>query len=115
MSDIHRKCPNCKEWGFFGAQYIPDHKCAPAWECRLGWQDDDDWQIVHAQEPKDAAEKYAERYDCEGGEYVIVSQCCDNPIVLVRKIGAETSERWAIEAESVPHYRAHALTGARKP
>lgn len=100
------RCPLCKEFGWLGGDRM-NHVCAPEWECRLETEDDRDWHTIHAHDSETAAEKYAEYYDCEGGEYAIVSGGYRNGcFVLVRKLGGET-ERWAIEGETAPQYRAY--------
>ncbi len=115
MND-HKRCPICGDWGWFGSRVMADHQCKPAWECRMEWAGDDDaWERVHAADAEDAAEKFAERYDCEGGDYAIVGSRCDkDPVVQVRKPPDEDTEnppfeRWAIEAETVPQYYANKL------
>lgn len=101
------KCPVCKEYGWFGAKFSADHTCKPVWECRAEWQDDDYWAQYHATEASDAAAKFAEHYDCDGGDYAIVSnKMRDDVIVLVRKPGDENFKRFEIEAEAIPTYRA---------
>lgn len=100
------KCPVCKDYGWFGGDR-GNHVCLPEWECRLEQHDDNWWNNIHASDAEGAAKKYAEHYDCEGGEYAIVSgRFRGNCIVLVRAIGSDTVERWAIEAETVPKYYA---------
>lgn len=107
MSDF-RRCPVCREHGWFGAANFAEHRCAPTWECRPEWYSDpDDWHTVHAIDSETAAEKYAEHYDCEGGDYSIVfGKTRDDVIIYVRKPGDDAFERWSIEAEAVPTYRA---------
>lgn len=118
MSSGYARCPICKEWGFFTGRFA-EHRCPPAWECRLETEDEDDWRKVHARDAEDAAEKYAERYDCESAEYAIVRGRTE-AIVLVRKpadLEEEPSaevERFAIEGESVPQYRAMKIEQAGK-
>lgn len=112
MSDFGR-CQTCGVYGFLSGRFA-DHKCPPAFECRMEWHSDDDdaWERVYATDAESAAEKFAERYDCEGGEYAIVSGRGRNePIVQVRPAPAfeedpEPFERWSITAETVPQYRA---------
>ncbi len=107
MTTDFGRCPICGEYGFLTGRFA-DHKCKPAWECRLETEDDDSWGKVYARDPEEAAEKYAERYDCEGGEYAIVS----SRIVLVRKPSdfeeenTTAIERFSVEGEAVPQYHA---------
>jgi hypothetical protein len=83
-----------------------NHVCAPEWECRLEDHGDEDWETIHALDAETAAEKFAEVYDCEGGEYAIVGGRIRNCIIQVRKPDGSDVTRWAIEAETVPQYRA---------
>ena len=102
-----RTCPTCGKYDGFGYGFM-DHRCKPMWECRqeTKWMADDDWQTIHASDSEEAAEVFAERYDCEGGEYVIVGgKCRDDFVVQVRKPGETEIERYSIEAEAVPQYR----------
>jgi hypothetical protein len=117
MSDF-RRCPRCGDFGWFGSKHSPDHRCKPVWECRLETDGDDWWDKVHATDQETAAEKFAERYDCEGGEYSIVGGRHGDCVVLVRKPADPDSDetdpqpevtRWSIEGEAVPTYRATAL------
>lgn len=110
-----RRCTVCHEHGWFGGTYM-NHTCKPKWECRLEWHKDDadGWGTIYASDSEEAAEKYAEHYDCEGGEYAIVSQRHQDCVVQVRKPKPYDSddeempiERWSIEAETVPSYRAY--------
>lgn len=109
MSDFQR-CPICRDFGWFGehAARFGSHQCKPTWECRPEWySDDDDWSTVHATDAELAAEKFAERYDCDGGDYSIVSnKMRGDVIIFVRKPGDETFEKFSIEAEAVPTYHA---------
>lgn len=101
------KCRDCGEYGFIGASFM-QHRCKPAWECRMAWEDDDCWTKVHGLDAEEAAKKCAEMYDRDGGEYAIVgNRMSGDVIVLVRKPGSEKIERWSIEAEAVPQYRAY--------
>jgi hypothetical protein len=104
-------CPKCKEYGSFGTGFM-DHRCKPRWECRMEtkWMTDDDWQPIHATDSEAAAEKFAEKYDCEGGEYSIVSnRRSDDTIIQVRTDDESKIERFSIEAEAVPTYYGHRL------
>ena len=109
MSD-HRKCDECGEWGWFNSKFMA-HRCMPAWECRMETDDDNFWATVRATDAEEAAEKYADEWDCEGGEYYICSQRGEPAVVLVRKPG-EQFERWSVEGEMVPHYRACKIESA---
>lgn len=116
MASERRKCPVCGEYDYFGAKFL-EHRCKPAFECRAEWQDgDDDWQIVRAVDAESAAAQFAERYDCEGGDYSIVSRKMSDAVVIqVRKPDEKTFERWSIEAESVPTYYATKINPSPEP
>lgn len=89
------------------------HNCPPVWEARAEWEGDDDWREFHATDSEEAAEKAAEYYDCNGGEYAIVGRKRrGDDIFLVRKLGTDAIERFAIEAEAVPTYYATLLAAA---
>lgn len=109
VGDFER-CKICKEWGWFGGTHS-NHICKPPWEVRGEWQDANDWRTIHAIDAETAAEKFADEYDSEGGEYAIVQGHGDY-FVLTRKPkdpDAETDlpfERWSVEGESVPQYSA---------
>lgn len=108
MSSNWGKCPRCREYGFLDTGILR-HVCKPAWECRPAWHDDDDgaWEIVHATDAETAAEKYAEQYDRDGGDYAIIGgRMRDEAVIQVRKPDAETFEQWAIRAEAIPTYYA---------
>lgn len=109
MSD-YKRCPICRKFGWFGekAKQFGEHHCPPRWECRPEWySDDDDWSAVYAIDSETAAEEFAEQYDCDGGDYTIVSnKMRGDVIIFVRKPGDDVFEWWSIEAEAVPTYRA---------
>lgn len=103
MSEF-RRCADCGEHGYFNTQFMP-HRCKPKWECRREVKWEEDWQDIRATDPEEAAEAFAERWDCEGGEYGIVGgRYREGFIVQVRKPGEAEFERWAIEGEAVPKY-----------
>lgn len=111
----YKACPTCGEYGFINDDRpFLAHRCKPAWECRLeaNADDADGWYTVHATDAEQAAERYAEQYDCDGGEYAIVSgNFRDECIIQVRKhMGFEDDEppfeRFSVEGETVPQYRA---------
>lgn len=105
-----RKCDVCGEYDIFDVAFM-SHRCKPAWECRLEHEDDDCWRTIRATDSESAAAKYAEHYDCEGGEYSIVgNRFRGDVIVLVRKDAEDEPERWRIEAETVSKYYAHKVT-----
>ncbi len=99
-------CPNCHEYDVLTGSAFIVHKCKPAWECRMESMDEDDWRKVHAYDDESAAERFAERYDQESGDYNIIANGGDGYFVLVRKLGGDEVNRFAISAENVPHYSA---------
>ena len=111
----YRKCSTCGEFGWFGSSTaLGNHLCAPAWQYRIERKAEtpDDWETVRAYTAKEAAQKFAEHYDCSGGEYAIVGGRFRDPIIEVQKPGnASSLERWAIRGEPVPTYRANKIEG----
>ena len=105
MSGDFQKCGTCGEWGWFNSKFMA-HQCKPAWECRMETGDDDWWTKIYARDGEEAAEKFADQWDCEGGEYSICSQTNGGAVVLVKKLGDPTFERWEVHGEMVPHYSA---------
>jgi hypothetical protein len=101
------RCSACREWVFF-----TPHVCKPAYECRFAKggpiyvDDDQEWEIVHAIDAETAAEKFCERYDCEGGEYVVVSLGDRNPpMVEVRPRDKVEIQIFRVIGETEPIYR----------
>jgi len=99
-------CPVCREYDILVGSRFVVHRCKPAWECRLETMDADDWRTVYAADEEIAAEKFAERYDCESAEYSIISSGGDGYFIFVRKPDASEAKKFSISAESVPHYTA---------
>lgn len=116
MSEDFRRCTICREHGWFGNKIMGEHVCKPIWECQPEWYSDpEDWTPVHAADAESAAEKYAERYD-QDGEYSIVGGHMRGDVVIrTRKPGDDVFERWDIEAEAVPTYRATKLEDSLSP
>lgn len=106
MSDFAR-CPNCRSYDF-----LSRHRCPPVWEARPEWDCDDYWTEVHAVDAESAAEKFAEIYDRDGGEYSIVSGRFRDCIIQVRKPGEDQIDRYSIDAEAVPTYYGRKLDEA---
>lgn len=92
------QCPTCKEWYFSST-----HKCAPQFMC--GTEPGDLEHMIYAHNSESAAEKYAEWYDCEGGEYHIVRG--NDQTVYVKDERNNTIEKFCCSGESVPTYRAN--------
>jgi hypothetical protein len=102
-------CPDCGERTWLDG--FGTHRCKPKWECRGAWEHwTCDWEAVHAHDSEDAAESFAERYDCEGGEYAIIGNRVTPQQVYVRKPADPDSydvplaEIFDISAEAQPHY-----------
>lgn len=108
-----KRCPTCQEYGWFNTTFMAHH-CKPAWECRMKTDDDDCWVRVYARDEEEAAEKFADRHDCDSGEYGICSgrYGAGETIVLVRKADdpAREASLWEVEGEMVPHYRARRVS-----
>ena len=102
MSDYDR-CPTCQEYA-----WLRRHKCAPVW---LVFTEDrhEDWDEadkVYATDAEQAAEKWAERDDCDSAEYSIVAG--SDVAVQVRRLDEPDSDPvwWTVTGESVPQYHA---------
>jgi hypothetical protein len=96
----------CKRCG----RYVWDQVCrCQRFEVAIPWKDsvnDVDWSEVYATEAEYAAEKYAERSDCEG-DYTIIRNG-EGDVWVRDSEGVVT--KWHIEAESVPTYSASQRT-----
>lgn len=95
----------CQTCGKF--KYNDRHVCQPLFECRFADTKNygDDWRQVREIDAENAAETFAEEFDCEN-EYEILKQGdrCEE-IVQVRDQSLQLT-RWRITAESRPHYYA---------
>lgn len=103
MSDSCRTCGKL----FILSGDADRHVCPPEFEV---WEDRTDrkWgRRIHAADPEEAAEQWAEDDDC-GGDYGIVDGR-STPIVCVARIGEIAFERFEVEGEAVPRYRARRL------
>lgn len=83
--------------------YITSHTCPPLWEARVyetKWEND--WTEVYGVNEEDAAEKFAEQYDC-GGDYDIVKRGGEE--IEVRKLGEDKIVIVDVHAETVPQYQ----------
>jgi hypothetical protein len=77
------------------------HACPPEWEVRDAVDcDDDDWQIVREHDEEDAAAKYAEDCDDNGGEGP------HERTVLVRAPGSSEVKRFVITFDYSVDYNA---------
>lgn len=63
---------------------------------------DDEWGNTYANSAEDAAAKFAEDYDRNGGEYSIVSH--GGADIDVRKPGEDAIRTFTVSAETVPEY-----------
>lgn len=94
---------NCKTCGAFFVNEF--HKCPPIWLCWIEYnQEECDAREVHAYSADAAAEKYAEDYDSDSGEYSIVSGRAESVCVVKDRAGKIL--RFALSGESVPRYSA---------
>lgn len=105
----------CKRCG----RYVWNDDCrCVLFQAAIPWKgavDESDWTDVYEREPEYAAEKFAERYDCDGGDYTIIRN--GDAEVWVRD-AENVITKWDIVAESVPEYsatlRPEGKTGATK-
>lgn len=110
----YERCKTCGEWGFLDPGVL-QHRCKPVWKARMDYHDEIDWTEVRAKDAEEAAEKYAEDYDCNSGDYPILSgRSRGDVIVLVRQDDSQI-QRFSIEAESVPTYSATLLEAREQP
>lgn len=105
------KYGDCRKCGRLCVDLL-HHRCPPTWEVRfedkLGHGEE--WsEPVYAVDGEEAAEKFAERYDCECGDYPILTGGGER-FIEVRREGAEAVDRFSIYAESVPQYHARAAS-----
>lgn len=104
------KCSVCREWVFTGGT----HKCAPRWDCRFveggPIYADGEWEPVHAYDDETAAEKFCERYDCEGGEYAVLNAGDRNPPTVEVRDRDGTVKLFRVVGETIPQYRADQIT-----
>jgi hypothetical protein len=109
---MSERCSICREWVFF-----TPHVCKPAFECRFAKggpiyvDDDQEWETVHGIDAETAAEKFCERYDSDGGEYIVLT-CGERnpPTVEVRPQGKEEVQKFRVIGESEPVYRGELVT-----
>lgn len=117
-----RDCPLCGEYDDMVTTGMFRHRCKPAWAVLGSFDDpwpDYEWKKVHARDSEVAAEKHCERYDCESGEYSIISSGgCDTYVYVISwekyqaweddgMYGPLRPEVFSISAESLPHYYGH--------
>lgn len=91
-------CKDCDKHYTVGSKHI----CPPIWEARVfETKYQNDWHGVHANDPEQAAARFAEIYD-RNGDYDIIKRGCEE--IEVRKPGEETITMVDVSAESVAHY-----------
>jgi hypothetical protein len=87
-----------------------EHKCPPVFEVQeIEYHGEDEWEEIRAVDEQDAAEKYAEKSDCDSAEYSIVSG--SDAEVWVRKKGDSEVKKFMVSGESVPTYHADEIGG----
>lgn len=92
-------CATCKAYMVFPER----HTCPPEWEVRDADDCNDlDWEIVREHDEEEAATKYAEESDSNGGEGP------HERAVLVRKPGGTDVKRFEITFDYSVDYRARA-------
>jgi hypothetical protein len=96
------RCATCHEYGWVGT-----HKCPPIWWVWDEKDDAGDAIQVRATHAEYAAEKWAEQYDIDAAEGVICGGHRE-PVVVVRRDGDETRQRFRVSGEFVPRYSANA-------
>lgn len=102
MSEYER-CRVCGEWG-----WMASHQCPPMWDiyCPDHGDDAETARAFYGTDAEDAVEKWAERADSDSAEYSIVGG--QPATVFVRPAGGDGAwEKWVVEGEAVPEYRAH--------
>lgn len=93
---------DCQDCGNYMFSF---HRCPPEWEARDADDcDDEDWEIVREHDAEDAARKYAEDSDDNGGEGPHERN------VLVRKKGSTDVTRFEITFDYSVDYYAKEVT-----
>jgi len=95
------RCKRCGEYG-----WTDRHRCPATW---LVWQLDDDpgdASTIYANDPGEAAEKWAEQMDSYGDYWIVQG---GQPIVCVQRCGDDEISYQAVSGESVPQYYSKAL------
>lgn len=67
-------------------------------------ESEDDARAIEAHDAEDAAEKWAEKDDCESAEYAIVGG--DAVEVRVRDVESAAMSAFEVSGESIPSYHA---------
>lgn len=95
------RCTSCAEYG-----YLP-HGCV---EFEIAMEDkrsEPYWSTLYARDMELAAEKFADRYDCEGDYTIVRAGDGGEFYILVRKPEEpDTMKRFHVYGESVPQYHA---------
>lgn len=96
-------CPACRTFHAF-SRHLPEFRVRTDEE-RVGtrFPDDDDYFCtIHATDPEDAAQRFAEQHD-EGGDYTIVG---GSPEVVIVQDARGRRTRWRVSGETVAVYHA---------
>jgi hypothetical protein len=91
------RCAICKEY------HWTDKPCLPLFEVSWPEYDPDEWFLIRAASPSEAAEKWAGRFDAQGDYDIIYKGNAEN--VIVRDSNGETFH-FDITAETVREYNA---------
>jgi hypothetical protein len=103
------KCARCGKYAF-----LP-HSCKE-FECALEQGSEPDFGTVWARDAEEAAEAYAEDYDCYGDYTIIQDGDRGTNVVLVREPDSETPPlRFHVIGETVPEYHAYPLLEGKSP
>lgn len=102
MSDVSF-CPDCHAMLFAWSK--SRHQCSPFFIVKD--EDTDDESRVRATDHEDAAEKWAERADCDSAEYAIVNGR-HKPIVVVTDVHG-VSKRMRVSGETQAVYSAEEI------
>lgn len=100
-------CSTCKSYS-----WLP-HICPPLWGCRMEWEEE--FQEIYAIDAETAATKYADLYDCEGGEYAILSRRRPGDDICIVSDQDGYIQRFLISAEAIPTYYAQKITPDKEP
>ena len=95
------ECKRCGRYLFSGECRCQRFEVVIPWRGKV--DDGQDWQSICAMDAETAAEKFAERSDCDGGDYTIIRNG-EGEVWVRDSDGAVT--KWDIEAEAVPTYTA---------
>lgn len=97
------ECPTCGAYDF-----VATHRCPPAWYVKIAecdyHHDESEPTRVFAQDAEQAAERFAEEWDCRGDPCLLSG---DTLTVSVSALSNLTEvQTFAVTGEMVPEYRA---------